>query len=300
MVDYEAKRDECVIVALASRNCRKDRRVVTVRDSCAISVISRALSRIRNFETEMERKYQRVGLGVGAFHNPPRAKYSEETKNLIKLLMEESKLSMMQRKMIQEAVDKGESLPPSIDRTKKAKDKVENDQVKFPNAWRRRSQDMIISSGAYEREQYRRTAPLLEYKNKPTLNDMNFTQLANKEKQKRHLACMMAFGKDMPETPHGPKILHRAKREPEIPENADFLNDLTQGIRERMDFLHDMESLGMGKKYRPIIQQEIAQKIRLMESLDNQTSDQLRKEFYEVKDERPSSKLFPLTEPGQN
>jgi len=54
---------------------------------------------------------------------------------------------------------------------------------------------------------------------------MNFTQLANKEKQKRHLACMMAFGKDMPETPHGPKILHRAKREPEIPENADFLND---------------------------------------------------------------------------
>lgn len=54
---------------------------------------------------------------------------------------------------------------------------------------------------------------------------MNFTQLANKEKQKRHLACMMAYGKDMPETPHGPKILHRTKREPEIPENADFLND---------------------------------------------------------------------------
>jgi len=53
------------------------------------------------------------------------------------------------------------------------------------------------------------------------LNDTNFTQLANKEKQKRHLACR----KDMPETPHGPKILHRAKREPEIPENADVLND---------------------------------------------------------------------------
>jgi hypothetical protein len=57
------------------------------------------------------------------------------------------------------------------------------------------------------------------------LNDMNFTPLANKEKQKRHLACMMAYGKDMPETPHGPKILHRAKREPKIPENVDFLND---------------------------------------------------------------------------
>lgn len=37
------------------------------------------------------------------------------------VLMEESKLTMLQRKMIQEAVDKGESLPPSIDR-KKTKD----------------------------------------------------------------------------------------------------------------------------------------------------------------------------------
>ncbi|XP_039306810.1 UPF0193 protein EVG1 homolog [Solenopsis invicta] len=231
----------------------------------------------------MERKYQRVNLGVGAFHNPPRAKYSEETKNLIKLLMEESKLTMLQRKTIQEAIDRGESLPPSIDRTKKVKDKDEDYQVKFPSAWRRRSQDTIISSGAYEREQYRRTAPL-----------------PNKEKQKRHLACMMAYGKDMPETPHGPKILHRAKREPKIPENVDFLNDLTQGIRERMDFLRDMESLGMEKKYRPIIQQEIAQKIRLIESLDSQTCDELRKEICEHKYERLSPKLFPLTEPGEN
>lgn len=34
----------------------------------------------------MERKEQRVGLGVGAFHNPPRAQYSEETRQLIKSL----------------------------------------------------------------------------------------------------------------------------------------------------------------------------------------------------------------------
>lgn len=75
---------------------------------------------------------------------------------------------------------------------------------------------------------------------------------------------------------------------------------VTQGIRERMDFLHDMESLGMGKKYRPIIQQEIAQKIRLIESLDSQTSGELRKEICELEHERSSAKLFPLTEPGEN
>lgn len=43
--------------------------------------------------------------------------------------MEESKLTMLQRKTIQEAVDKGEPLPPSIDRTKRTKDKAEDYQV---------------------------------------------------------------------------------------------------------------------------------------------------------------------------
>ncbi|XP_070157763.1 UPF0193 protein EVG1 [Polyergus mexicanus] len=231
----------------------------------------------------MDRKYQRVGLGVGAFHNPPRAKYSEETRNLIKLLMEESKLTMSQRKTIQEAVDKGESLPSSIERTKKNIDKIEDNRVKSSIAWRRRSQNTIISSGAYEREQYRRTMPL-----------------PNMEKQKRHLACMMAYGKDMPETPHGPKILHKIRREPQIPENADVLNELVRGIRERMDFLYNMENLGMGKKYRPIIQQEIAQKIRFIESLDKQTSEELRKEIYESKYEKGSPKSFPLGELEEN
>lgn len=43
--------------------------------------------------------------------------------------MEESKLTMLQRKTIQEAVDKGEPLPHSIDRTKRTKDKAEDYQV---------------------------------------------------------------------------------------------------------------------------------------------------------------------------
>lgn len=47
----------------------------------------------------------------------------------------------------------------------------------------------------------------------------------DKDKQKRHLACMMAYGKDMPATPHGPKILHRPRREPQPIETADLLND---------------------------------------------------------------------------
>nr|XP_003702438.1 PREDICTED: UPF0193 protein EVG1 isoform X1 [Megachile rotundata] len=224
----------------------------------------------------MDRKYQRVEKGVGAFHHPPRAKYSEDTKNLIKLLMEESKVSMMRRKSIQEAIDRGDSLPAPIDRSKQNANKRNTEyRVMMPSVWKRRTQDIIIQSGAYEREQYRRTSPL-----------------RNKEKQKRHLACIMAYGKDMPETPRGPKIHHKARRGQSLPDDVNPIDDLVRGIQERMEFLSDMESLGMGKKYRPIIQQEIAQKLRLIESVDKQKSKEIRKEIREL--EKPLPKPLPL------
>ncbi|OAD52657.1 UPF0193 protein EVG1 like protein [Eufriesea mexicana] len=229
----------------------------------------------------MDRKYQKVEMGVGAFHHPPRAKYSEETKNLIKLLMEESKVSMMKRKTIQEAINRGEPLPV-VENSKVESNKHNLQyQVLIPTAWKKRSQDMIIKSGAYEREQYRRTSPL-----------------RNKEKQKRHLACMMAYGKDMPETPHGPRILHKARREPRNSDTNDSIDDLVRGIKERMEFLNDMECLGMDKKYRPIIQQEVAHKLRLIESVDKQRSKEIRKDIRKL--EKPLPKPFPLGQLDEN
>ncbi|XP_008560728.1 UPF0193 protein EVG1 homolog [Microplitis demolitor] len=224
----------------------------------------------------MERKEQRVELGVGAFHNLPRAQYSEETRQLIKILMEESKLSMLQRKSIQNAVNRGESLPP-ISRSSSAP--VNHTRVIPSSYWKRRSQEVIVNSGAYEREQYRRTTPLL-----------------NKEKQKRHLACMMAFGKDMPETPHGPAIRHKPKKGPLPPNSDDILEDLTRGIKERIEFLHDMEHLGLGKKYQPIIHQEIAEKIRIIESLDGHKAAEIDRYVEGFKYKQPSPKPFPLGE----
>ncbi|XP_066582747.1 UPF0193 protein EVG1 homolog [Prorops nasuta] len=228
----------------------------------------------------MERRYQRVEAGIGAFHNPARTVYSDETKNLVKLLMEESKLSMMLRKSIQDAVDKGESLPTPSERSKSAVQKScnNNDSIFPSNFWKKRSQETIISSGAYERDQFRRTTPLI-----------------NKDKQKRHLACMMAYGKEIPETPHGPRILHKKRREAKLPENLDPMKDLIGGIRERLEFLKDMESLGLGKKYQPIIQQEIAHKIRMIEAVSNKNvPEDIEKELSTLKYERPMAKPYPL------
>ncbi|XP_044575744.1 UPF0193 protein EVG1 homolog [Cotesia glomerata] len=224
----------------------------------------------------MERKEQRVGLGVGAFHNPPRAQYSEETRQLIKILMEESKLSMMQRKSIQNAVNRGESLPP----ISRASSVAVNHIRTIPSSyWKRRSQEAIVNSGAYEREQFRRTTPLL-----------------NKEKQKRHLACMMAYGKDMPETPHGPAIRHKPRKCSLPPDNNNVLDDLTRGIKERIEFLHEMEHLGLGKKYQPIIHQEIAEKIRLIQSLDNHKMTEIEEDIKRYKYEQSTPKPFPMGE----
>lgn len=78
--------------------------------------------------------------------------------------MEESKLTMMQRKSIQSAVDRGEPLPPPSRPTTSSADRSQGSQVTFPCYWKKRSQNAIASSGAYEREQYRRTAPLRKSK----------------------------------------------------------------------------------------------------------------------------------------
>ncbi|XP_076222607.1 UPF0193 protein EVG1 [Nomia melanderi] len=223
----------------------------------------------------MDRKYPRVQMGAGTFHHPPKAKYSEETKNLIKLLMEESKVTMLRRKLIQDAVDRGESLPLPVERSNRGVNKQDFEcKVLMPSVWKKRTQDVIIKSGAYEREQYIRTAPL-----------------PNKEKQKRQLACIMAYGKDMPETSRESKVFHRVKREP-CPQNIDPIDDLVRGIQERMEFLSDMECLGMGKKYRSIIHQEIAHKIRLIESIDKQKSKEIRREIRELG--KPLPKPLPL------
>lgn len=67
---------------------------------------------------------------------------------------------------------------------------------------------------------------------------------------------------------------------------------MIRGIQERMEFLSDMECLGMGKKYRPIIQQEVAHKLRLIESIDKQKYKEIQKEMKEF--EKALPKPFPL------
>ena len=46
-------------------------------------------------------------------------------------------------------------------------------------------------------------------------------------------------------------------------------------VKERQDFLKDMQALGEAKKYQLIIQQEVAAKIRQMKAIDSKKCEEL-------------------------
>lgn len=68
---------------------------------------------------------------------------------------------------------------------------------------------------------------------------------------------------------------------------------VVQGIRERIEFLKDMEALGQGKKYRIIIQQEVAEKLRLIQSLNKKRPTGLEKELEKL---RQTPNPYPMGE----
>lgn len=54
-----------------------------------------------------------------------------------------------------------------------------------------------------------------------------------------------------------------------------FMFSVLNEVKERQDFLKDMEALGEAKKYQAIIQQEIAAKIRQMKAINNNKCEEL-------------------------
>lgn len=193
--------------------------------------------------------------------------------------MEESKLTMMQRKSIQEAINRGDSLPPPtpISKREKEVDEIQvmhNIKIKFFSInkilystmnYLKKKRSNTRLCGKEDRKRWSWVAVLMKESNidaqhlyvreksivaimwKLYLQDrlehaiiiallkskifffhhrnliiFQLILIANKEKQKRHLACMMAYGKEMPPTPREPRILHRARRQPLVKDGDPF------------------------------------------------------------------------------
>ncbi|XP_053691985.1 UPF0193 protein EVG1 homolog [Sabethes cyaneus] len=189
----------------------------------------------------------RVARG-GIFHTP-KPKYTKETQDLIKVLMEEAKLTILQRNKINYHLRTGEPLPPPKEH------KYEQDYSNFlPMAITRknikkRSLSTIIESGAFDVEKY------AVKKGKEPI-----------ERAKLKLQERMAGCKIYPDD--GRKRTLRKQDDDEL----DFVEpdreaELIGEINERVEWLAEMEALGEGKKHRQVIHAQIAERLNEIKRL---------------------------------
>lgn len=92
------------------------------------------------------------------------------------------------------------------------------------------------------------------------------------EREKQRLQNILATGKDVVEHQVKQALVETKKEEIEI----DRFEELVNEVRERREFLAEMEALGQGKKYQRIILTEISQKMREMEIIDKKRSEEVR------------------------
>ncbi|EDV96912.1 UPF0193 protein EVG1 homolog [Drosophila grimshawi] len=188
--------------------------------------------------------------GSGAFH-APKVEYSKETADLLKLLMKESKMSMVMRKQIDTSLRNGEPLPlpkPIRPNTSNDLDKETIAILERARNAKRKNLRQIEGSGAYEQSYYR-----------PRVDNRMLS-----DKAKAKLQFTMA-GIELPDPAIKPL---RRSREDRLVTEEDIINELLDQINERADWLAEMESLGQGKKYRPEIHDQISERLHRIRALE--------------------------------
>ncbi|XP_029446000.1 UPF0193 protein EVG1 isoform X2 [Rhinatrema bivittatum] len=219
-----------------------------------------------------------VPRGTGFWNTGRPAQYSKETQELLRVMMQESKLSSFQQRQINNCLQRGNALPVRCNPTSSQEPEVSQSSsppskpcliVSPTSRPSLRPAESCRAGDAYTRE---------KFKPRPT-RDL--------EKEKRRLQNILATGKDIPEPKRGPPPLPAPIQE-EVPV-IDRFDELVNEIQERKEFLADMEALGQGKKYRTIIQTEISQKLREMKVIDKKRSSELRQRLTSSGQEEPES-----------
>jgi len=110
-------------------------------------------------------------------------------------------------------------------------------------------------------------------------------------REKEKLANIMAYGKDQPRIPMKNIQVRLESPEPE----PDRFDELQSEVRERQDFLKEMEQMGKGGEYRGMIAAEISQKVREMELIDKKRTAELQNLIAqeEAKKKKEASKQIP-------
>ncbi|XP_037369496.1 UPF0193 protein EVG1 isoform X2 [Talpa occidentalis] len=209
-----------------------------------------------------QERVEAVPKGAGFWRCPKPATYTPGTCELLRVMMQESRLTNFQQRHIMDTMKRGDTLPlhcspTSSQRVLPAKQPAS--AIYLPPILAAQSHlrpaSVCQANGAYNREQFKPQAT----------RDL--------EKEKRRLQNIFATGKDSDERKRKPPPVRHQDPAPE----PDRFEELVKEIQERKDFLADMEALGQGRQYRGIIFAEISQKLREMEDIDRQRSEELRK-----------------------
>ncbi|KAM3623012.1 uncharacterized protein V6R79_006003 [Siganus canaliculatus] len=188
----------------------------------------------------------------GLWKNPGATQYSKETKEMLRLMMQESRLTHLQRKQINNCIESGSSLPltscstspssPPQTKTKKCA------RVVLSGRPQKRSAEACRSKNSYVREKFLPG---------PT-RDL--------EKEKRKLQNIFATGQEEPTEASVPDS--SACQKPEVEQEIDRYEEVLSEIAERRQFLADMASVGKDRMYISIINTEISQKMSELKMLD--------------------------------
>ena len=193
----------------------------------------------------------------GMFGVQQKAQFSKETADLLKNMMQESKLTNYQQRVIKESMKDGCALPtrvnphhskdgPSYVKKKSAK------VIKKPTGVKS-LQTIELEIASDTSEPYR--PPVSTY---------------DCQKEKERLNDILIYGTDKP--------LPRPKPAPVVVKPPkDRFTEVQEEIEERRAFLKEMESLGQAEEHRQRIETEISQYIREMELIDKKRNKELQK-----------------------
>ncbi|KAL5473859.1 hypothetical protein EMCRGX_G028422 [Ephydatia muelleri] len=199
---------------------------------------------------------RRQPVAEGGLFSTPKATFSNETHQLLRVMMQESKLTNFQQRHLTEKLKNGDSLPlkcsPSSSKTGATCTKSRVARARPPRASGLR-QKATIDKMVSPKEVYR-----------PAPSRFDST------KEKKRLQNIMAYGRELGElVPARPAHLDQEESE------VDRFHEVLQEIEERKTFLAEMEALGKDKEYRAKIMTEISQRVRELEVIDKEKCSEL-------------------------
>uniref|UniRef100_A0A8D0L883 Chromosome 22 open reading frame 23 n=1 Tax=Sphenodon punctatus TaxID=8508 RepID=A0A8D0L883_SPHPU len=204
-----------------------------------------------------------VPKGTGFWH-APRPHYSQETQELLKVMMQESRLTNFQQRHLTNCMKRGDTLPVYCNPTSSGEPQLAEPTCSPPK--------LVCSASLLTRPQLR-PAEICQAGDAYTREKFKPKATRDLEKEKERLQNILATGKVKAE--QNPQRKPVQKVEEETPE-PDRFEELVNEIQERKIFLAEMEALGQDKQYQGIILTEISQKLREMEVIDKKRSMKVR------------------------